>query len=89
MKRKLEIAKHTSYLTDNNLYELDLYELDQLYNTMGDFNNNLEMGHHQLGMLADEIKTVKANLTWIDLCDSICDRRNETILTKYRATKLE
>ena len=69
--------------------DLDIEELDTIYNSMEDFLNNLEMGRHQLSLVESEINDVRSNITLLDLCDSLCNRQNETRLTLQRAKRLQ
>ena len=87
-KRYQENEKFLPYSDEKNLVEFDIEELDTTHNSMVDFLNNLEMGMHRLDLVESEIQDVRSNITLLDLCDSLCNKQNETRLTLMRANRL-
>ena len=43
----------------DEIFHKDIYDLDSLHNSMGDFVNNLEIGLHKLGYLEQEIENIR------------------------------
>ena len=59
VKRKQKQDGFKNQIKGTSLIELDIYELDQLQDSMIDFLNNLDIGIHKLETVETEIANVR------------------------------
>lgn len=74
LKRDDEMVKQSDKISGEKIFNLDIYELDFLHNSMTDFLNNLEMTLLKLGTLQSEIESIRQNQSLLDFCENVCNR---------------